>query len=204
MKKYITFTRVSTNKQDNSLESQISTIQRYVDGIGGIIINNFTETISGAKTSHQLELALKNCKKEKATLIVSKLDRLSRRVSFIAGLIEKKIDFVVAEMPSADTFQLHIYSSLAERERQLISERTKAGLKVVKAKGIKLGSPLAQQTKQEAKDFAMKLEPIVNKYRKQGITSLRALVKKLNIEKIPTRLNKKWHYESLRKTLSYL
>ena len=89
----------------------------------------------------QLPAALGACKKHKAWLIIAKLDRLSRNVHFISGLEERKVDFVACDMPSANGFMINIYAAVAQEERRMISERTRAGLAAAKARGVRLGGP---------------------------------------------------------------
>jgi DNA invertase Pin-like site-specific DNA recombinase len=101
-----------------------------------------SEVESGKKADRpQLAEALAACKRHRAKLVIAKLDRLSRNVHFISGLMERKVDFVACDMPNADPFMLHIYASVAEQERRMISARTKAGLAAARARGVKLGNP---------------------------------------------------------------
>ncbi|MEW9796645.1 recombinase family protein [Alteromonas sp. CYL-A6] len=146
MERYIAYYRVSTKDQGKSglgLNAQKRDISIFaLNAIPSAeIIESYTEIESGTKNSRQaLTDAISACKKKDATLLVSKLDRLSRKVSFIAGLMEdKELKFKVASMPNADKFQLHIYAALAEQERDFISLRTKAALAEKKAQGAKLG-----------------------------------------------------------------
>lgn len=147
MATYITYYRVSTNKQEVSgagLGAQEVDIKTYLESYAkdSEVIASYTDVISGTKDSRpQFDLAVEEARETGATLLVSKLDRLSRRVSFIASLMEdKKLNFKVASMPYASKFELHIYAALAEQERDFISARTKAALAVKKAQGVKLGS----------------------------------------------------------------
>jgi DNA invertase Pin-like site-specific DNA recombinase len=146
MVKYVIYRRVSTQEQGKSglgLEAQDRDIKVFLESFSEEheVVAEITEVSSGAKDNRpELSKALKLCRKEKATLLVSKLDRLSRKMSFIAYLLEDKtVNFKVASMPYADTFQLHIYAALAEQERTFISMRTKAALREAKARGKKLG-----------------------------------------------------------------
>lgn len=147
MKQYVIYTRVSTEEQGRSglgLEAQERDIGIYLETFSEVpweIIGRFQDVLSGASDERpQLAEALKLVRATGAELLVSKLDRLSRDVAFIATLIkDKKVRLRVAQMPNADPFQLHLYAALAEQERRFISERTKAALKAAKERGVRLG-----------------------------------------------------------------
>jgi len=147
MKQYVVYKRVSTANQGRSglgLEAQQRDIELFLTNYSDIpfeIIGEFIDVQSGKDDDRpELTKAIALAKKTGAELLVSKLDRLSRRVSFIATLMEeKKLSLRVASMPTAERFQLHIYAALAEQERNFISLRTKTALASAKAKGRKLG-----------------------------------------------------------------
>jgi DNA invertase Pin-like site-specific DNA recombinase len=147
MIEYVIYRRVSTQDQGRSglgLEAQTRDIGLFLTTYSDVpyeVLGEFTDIESGKNDDRpQLAAAIALAKKSRATLLVAKLDRLSRRVSFIAGLMEDKgLTFKVASMPYADSFQLHIYAALAEQERAFISLRTKAALQAAKARGVKLG-----------------------------------------------------------------
>lgn len=143
---YLRLSRDSKNGRNYGLEAQrrdldIFLTQMCPDACGCEEIASYEEIQSGADDDRpELQKAIEHCKRTGATLLVAKIDRLSRRVSFIATLLEiKGLEFKVACMPNADKFQLHIYAALAEQEREFISQRTKAGLERAKARGVKLG-----------------------------------------------------------------
>ncbi len=146
MKQFVVYTRVSTRRQGDSglgLAAQKRDIDLYLQTYAEIpweIIGEFQDIESGANGERpELWEAIKLAEKTGAVLLVSKLDRVSRKVSFIANLMDrKKLNFTVASMPSADKFQLHIYAALAEQEREFISLRTKQALAPMKGTG-KLG-----------------------------------------------------------------
>ena len=147
MRRYVTYRRVSSQEQGKSglgLEAQARDIQLFLDNYAEtpyVVVGDFVETHTGSNNDRpQLNAAIALARKEGAVLVVAKLDRLSRRVSFLAALMEEKgLTFKVAQMPYADAFQLHIYAALAEQEREFISARTKAGLKAARDRGVKLG-----------------------------------------------------------------
>lgn len=141
-KKYVAYYRVSTQQQGVSglgLESQERDVIAYTKGE---LIAVYTDIESG-KGSNRQELlnALDHCKREDATLVVAKLDRLSRNLHFITYLMESKVKFVCCDMPEANEFTIHIFAALAEQERKMISQRTKNALKEAKNNGKQLGNP---------------------------------------------------------------
>ena len=182
--KFVTYFRVSTKRQEKSglgLEAQKRDIQIYLDSYAQVpfeVIGSYTDVASGSDNEKgALDLAIAQAKAEKAILLVSKLDRLSRKVSFISKLLEdKNLQFRVAQMPNADKFQLHIYSALAEQEREFISKRTKAALAEAKARGVVLGglrdktAERNKRRKQLSLERAEKLRGIVEPMKAAGCT----------------------------------
>ncbi|MEQ3236189.1 recombinase family protein [Bacteroides cellulosilyticus] len=147
MKKYIAYYRVSTSKQCLGLDAQRTSVHNYLSSNGGELINEFSEKESG-KDDNRVTLveAIKQCKKNNATLIIAKLDRLSRNVSFVFALKDANIDFLACDLPTFNTLTLAIFIGLAQQEREMISQRTKLALNELKLKGVKLGRPNAQFT----------------------------------------------------------
>lgn len=202
---YVFYARVSTNRQSNGLEAQQNIANAFINSYGGTIIDTFIDKQSGAKNDRSgLKQALAMCKKQGATLLVAKLDRVSRRVSFIATLMESNIPLKVAELPNADPFQLHIFAALAEVERKQISTRVKQALAVVKSKGVKLGSPLNEERAKQAHQFALTIVPYLEGFKQSGITSWNAMANKLNEMGITTQTGGKWYMASLKKVASYV
>ncbi|UPH89321.1 recombinase family protein [Synechococcus sp. NB0720_010] len=193
MRRYVLYRRVSSQEQGKSglgLEAQERDIQLFLDNYADtpyLVVGDFVETHTGSDNDRpQLQAAIALAKKEDAVLVVSKLDRLSRRVSFLAALMEEKgLTFKVAQMPYADAFQLHIYAALAEQEKCFIASRTKAALQAAKARGVRLGAPtycvkaLAAAKKQKALEDAKKVEGVIVPLRKSG-ASLRTICGVLN------------------------
>jgi DNA invertase Pin-like site-specific DNA recombinase len=142
--KIVIYRRVSTKGQGDSglgLEAQERDIALFLESHAGEheVIGEFFDIESGANNNREgLAQAVALCQAKGAALLVAKLDRLSRRVSYIAAMMEA-IEVRVACMPNADNFQLHIYAALAQQERDFISQRTKAALREAKARGVKLG-----------------------------------------------------------------
>lgn len=147
MIKFVAYYRVSTDKQGKSglgLEAQQEAVSTHLAHCGGEIIEHFTEIESGKKNDRpELERALRKCRLTGATLVIARLDRLSRNASFLMSLMDSKAKFVYADMPEANNFTVQIMAVMAEYESKLISERTKAALQAAKARGgVKLaGQP---------------------------------------------------------------
>jgi DNA invertase Pin-like site-specific DNA recombinase len=159
----------------------------------------------------QLAAALKEARRQKCAVAVAKLDRLSRDVHFISGLMAHKVPFIVAELGAGvDPFMLHIYAALAEKERALISERTKAALKAAKARGTRLGNPrLAEaaalgvaSSKAGADQFAANILPIIREIQAGGAKSANAIASALNKRGIPTARGREWTHVQVAAVLS--
>jgi DNA invertase Pin-like site-specific DNA recombinase len=142
---YVAYYRVSTVQQGRSglgLESQQKTVEQFIAGRDAEVLDTFTEIESGKKSDRPLlDKALRRCRLSGATLVIAKLDRLSRDFEFIAKIQNSKIEFVCCDMPEANTLTIGMMATLAQYERELISERTKAGLAAAKARGQTLGNP---------------------------------------------------------------
>jgi len=137
MTKYISYYRVSTQKQGKSglgIDAQKTAVSNFI-GKNAILINEFEEVESGKNDERpQLYKAIEQCKKENAILLIAKLDRLSRNVSFIYTLKDSKVDFRCCDMPDANSLTIGIMAVLAQDERERISQRTKSALAELKTK----------------------------------------------------------------------
>lgn len=215
MKQYVIYKRVSTKEQGRSglgLEAQERDIQIFLQNFSEEpweIIGQFQDVQSGGDNGRpQLRDALEIVKKTGAELLVAKLDRLSRKVSFIASLMDdKRVRLRVAQMPTADNFQLHIYAALAEQEREFISRRTKEALKVAKARGVKLGG-LRDKTmrrnvavKAKADQEAANVMQIVGPMREAGST-LVSIANALDSMRIPTSRGGRWTAKQVSRVLA--
>src|SRR5215204_981850 len=202
MRPAIAYIRVSTKRQGRSglgIEAQREAVSRFVEAEGFKIVSEFTEIETGKgadamELRPQLAAAMENARRINAPVIVAKLDRLSRDVHFISGLMKHRVRFIVTELGSeADPFMLHLYAALAEKERALISERTKAALAAAKARGQRLGNPsgaahlrgygnahAVKAVKAGAEARAGRLHMLIQELRLEGITSANALAKALN------------------------
>ena len=215
MSKYVAYYRVSTQKQGQSglgLEAQRTSVSSFLERGEHELVAEFTEVETGKGANAldrrlQLKLALECCRKAGATLLIAKLDRLARNVHFITGLIETGCDFVAVDMPQANKVMLQIHAVMSEYERDQISARTKAALKIAKANGTKLGvagkSNLAMrltERKIAADEFAQRIASVLNGYVNQGF-SQRNMVHLLNQTGIKTPQGKEWSLIQLQRTL---
>ncbi|TIM38366.1 recombinase family protein [Mesorhizobium sp.] len=208
MKPAISYMRVSTDKQGKSglgLEAQRQAIARFAQVQDFELIAEFqdVETGKGADALSkrpQLAAALAEAKRNGCPVIVAKLCRLSRDVAFISGLMAKRVPFIVAELgPDVDSFMLHIYAAVAEKERSMIAQRTKDALAAAKARGVKLGNPniakaqkaAAQRRMAIADGFAANALPIIREIQATG-ASMRKTAAALNARGIPTARGGTW------------
>ena len=214
--KFISYIRVSTQKQGQSglgLEAQKKTVLNYLNGGSWELIQEFTEIETGKGSDAldrrpQLKAAIDACKKQGATLVIAKLDRLARNVHFVSGLIETGVDFVCADMPQANKVMLQMYSVMAEWERDQISARTKAALQAAKARGVVLGKagaanlkPNIEARQKAAGDFAGKLKGIIEGMKAQGLTQ-RAICAELNTLGIKTAKGGNWGLVQLQRVMA--
>lgn len=185
MTRYVAYFRVSTQKQGRSglgLAAQQSVIERFLTDQDELVAE-FIEVQSG-KDDNRAELwkAIAHAKRSDAKILIAKLDRFSRKVSFIAGIMEQGIGLVIAEMPNATDFQLHIFAALAQEERRLISERTRNALAEAKRRGAELGKNgkvLAVENRKAAMDRAEALRAIISPLL-EADTSLSQIARTLN------------------------
>lgn len=217
MRQFVIYRRVSTKDQGIDglgMEAQDRDISLFLSTYAEVpfeVLAEFTEVQSGIDAGRpQLAEALALCRKTGAELLVSKLDRLSRKVSFIATLMDDpKVKLRVASMPHADKFQLHIYAALAEQEREFISLRTKAALAAAKAKGKTLGGLRDKTMKRNAvvranaAARADKLAGIVLPLRESGAT-LQGIADELNRAGIPTARGGSWQAKQVQRVLERL
>ncbi|MBB6507251.1 DNA invertase Pin-like site-specific DNA recombinase [Rhizobium soli] len=215
MKSYIVYTRVSTEDQGRSglgLEAQQRDIRIFLTQFSDVpyeVIAEFQDVLSGADDGRpELTKALTLARKTGADLLVAKLDRLSRRVAFIATIMDdKRVNLRVASMPHADKFQLHIYAALAEQERDFISARTKAALQAAKARGVKLGGMRDAMMKRNvavkanADRFAHSVAPIILSMRENNET-LQGIADALNASGKPTPRGGQWTATAVKRVIA--
>lgn len=205
--KLVSYIRVSTQRQGDSglgLDAQRSCVQQYADSTSSTIVAEYVEVESGKRTNRaQLAAAIGFCRKNDATLVIAKLDRLARNVHFVSGLLESGVRFHAADMPNADKFMLHVYAAMAEEEGRRISERTKAALAAARARGVILGSTgqaLADRHKASADAFARSMSSLLQSYRDAGL-SVRKIVDRLNTDSVPSVSGGKWHPTTVQRLL---
>ena len=217
MKQFVTYRRVSTEDQGRSglgQDAQALDIRLFLETFAEEpheVIGEFVEVQSGKDDARpELMKALEMVRRTGAELLVAKLDRLSRRVSFIASLMEDpKVRLRVAAMPRADKFQLHIYAAIAEQERDFISARTKAALAAAKAKGKKLGGlrpstwKLNETRRAGARDRAQRIAGVVEPMRARGST-LREIAEGLDKAGVPTARGGRWTAMQVKRVLDRL
>ncbi len=199
---YVAYYRVSTEKQGKSglgLAAQKSKIEAFLSGYDRVL-QEFVDVQSGRKDDRtELNKALAFAKVKKATLLIARLDRFSRRVSFIARIMDEGISLCCAEMPNASEFQLHIFAALAQEERRLISERTKAALAEAKKRGRKLGTngaKLALVNKQQADSFAGSVKAAVHAIGLEKPYS--EIARRLNEQGVRTRTGRFFHAQTVK------
>lgn len=215
LKPIVAYYRVSTDKQGRSglgLEAQQKTVQDYAAIYGRNIVATFTEIESGANADReQLARALDEAKRIKGTLVIAKLDRLARDVHFVSGLMKSGVDFVAADMPSADKTMIQIFAVMGEWERDRISERTRAALAAAKARGVKLGNPAWAETIDKARTvkhdraraWAENILPTIRSIQVQGQPrpSLREIAAELNRRGIRTARGGKWYAATVQRVI---
>lgn len=213
MKSFILYRRVSTVRQGQSglgLESQEETVRRYVTGQNGTVVGEFVEVESGKNNDRpQLTLALNECRRQKATLVVAKLDRLSRNAEFLLRLQNGNVDFVCCDCPNVDRFTVGILALVAQRERELISERTKSALQTAKVRGVRLGTRnpdrqvrlMMEGYKRDRQTFLNRVRPIIDELKASGVKTLTELALCLTRRGIPTRTGKTVWFGSTVKTV---
>ena len=207
--KFVAYLRVSTAKQGASglgIEAQGRAVREFVARTGGSLLGEFVEVESGRNQNRpQLAAALSECRLKGATLLVAKLDRLSRNAHFLLGLKEAEVEFVCCDMPSANRLTVGIMAMVAEEEARMISARTRQALAAARARGTRLGTPnltaatsalgtkaSARVRKSSAKRRAQDLAPIIERLREKGVSSLRQIAAALNDQGIPAARGGAW------------
>lgn len=222
MQHAVAYYRVSTARQGRSglgIEAQRAAVARFAEAEGYTLIAEFTEVETGKGADAldrrpQLAAALAAGKTGKCPVIVAKLDRLSRDVAFIAGLMAQRYRSSSPNSGQTPTpFMLHLYAALAEKERRLISERTRSALAARKAQGARLGnfSNAAEAAargrevqKTEAAAFASNVLPIIEALRTSGVRDLRGLAAALNNRGVRTARGGRWHVSNVKNLLDRL
>jgi DNA invertase Pin-like site-specific DNA recombinase len=203
MKPLVAYIRVSTARQGKSglgIEAQRERIERFAAEEGFEIVAEYVEEETGK--GHDaldrrpvLAAALADAKRRRCEIAVAKLDRLSRDVAFIAGLMARRVPFIVAEFGAdTDPFMLHVYAAVAEKERAMIAARTRDALAAARDRGVKLGNPKLEEarekaaaaTRDAADRFALNVLPVIREIESTGVTSRRGIARVLNSRGVPT------------------
>jgi DNA invertase Pin-like site-specific DNA recombinase len=218
-RRLIRYIRVSTATQGKSglgIEAQREALIRFEQAEGFECVREFVEIETGKGADAmdrrpQLAAALNEARRLRCPVAVAKLDRLSRDVHFISGLMAHRVPFVVAELgPDVDPFILHLFAALAEKERALISARTKAALAAAKARGVTLGGPrltaarksAVASIKAAADHHAANVLPVIREIQKSGARSLHQIADALNARGIATARGGAWHAKSVSNVLA--
>lgn len=209
--RFVAYYRVSTQKQGKSglgLEAQQAAVASYVAGKGtdAKLLAAYTEVESGKRNDRPALLkAMEHARLTNSRLVIAKLDRLSRNAAFLLGLQDSGVKFVAADLPEANEMVVGMMAVIAQAERKMISDRTKAALQAARARGTKLGNPNGAKAlhgfgngaaidavKTKADDRAKGLKDIVANLQEQGFTSANAIASELNRMEIATARGGKW------------
>src|SRR5262245_22343037 len=213
------YVRVSTSRQGRSglgMEAQREALARFAKSEGFELVRVFVEVETGKGSDAlarrpQLAAALAEARRRRCAVAVAKLDRLSRDVHFISGLMAERVPFLVAELGSdVDPFILHLFAALAEKERTMISARTREALARAKARGVKLGGPKLRQARKlaaaaiqaSADGHAASVLPIIRQVQKAGARTLREIAEALNARGVSTARGGRWHATSVSNVLA--
>jgi DNA invertase Pin-like site-specific DNA recombinase len=220
--KFVSYLRVSTDRQGKSglgLDAQRKAVEDYLNGGRWELLAEFVEIETGKRDDRpKLREALHTAKVTGATLVIAKLDRLSRNLAFIAALQDSGARFVAADMPEANETMIQFMAVIAQHERKAISTRTKAALAAAKVRGTKLGNPNlaalqaagagkpgwtagADANRDGADRFAQDIRPVIEAIQADGITSLRGISAELNARGILTARGGQWDATRVRRLL---
>lgn len=220
----VAYYRVSTAKQGldgYGIAAQRTAVEAYARSAGGCLLASYTEQESGTRNDRpQLQAALVHARQAGAQLVIAKLDRLSRNAAFLLNLRDAGVDFVACDLPGASRLTVGLMAVIAEHERDMISERTKAGMAEAKRRGARIGNPQgiaaliphrargvatsAQLNKLRAQHRANELQPVVQALRAQGVNSLSGIARALNSQGRLTAKGNHWQATSVRRVLRLL
>ena len=212
--KFVAYYRVSTQRQGESglgLEAQRAAVQTYLNGGSWSLLGEHIEVQTGKNNDRvELQRALDMCRRNKAKLIIAKLDRLSRNLAFIATLMDAGVEFIAVDNPHASRLTLHILAAVAEHERVMISERTKVALQAAKARGTVLGNPSLGEARKRghaaqramAEQFAANVLPVIRELQAAGVTSRNAIAGELNRRGVKTARGGAWTHVTVGNVLA--
>ena len=216
--KFIAYHRVSTAKQEASglgLDAQREAVNRFLNGGEWESVGEYVETETGKGADAlakrpKLRAALEACRRQGATLVIAKLDRLARNVHFVSGLMESKVRFVACDMPDANELTIHVMAAFAEHEAKRIGQRTKDALAAAKARGVVLGragpanlKPNVEERQRAAREFAERLRPLFEGMKTRGL-SQRAMVAELNAMNLPAPKGGAWRLIQVQRVIATL
>lgn len=220
-RRFIAYERVSTARQGKSglgLEAQRKAIEGFAASRNAEVVARFTEVESGCREDRpELSKALGFARLTGATLVIAKLDRLSRNAAFLLTLRDSGVKFLACDMPEANDLTVGIMALVAQQEREAISRRTKEALAAAKERGVKLGNPngaaalrragkggapLRAAVSANADAFADILAPVIAELREQGVTTLRQIADELNVRNVQTRRGGRWHVSTVKNLLA--
>ena len=204
--RYVAYYRVSTAAQGRSglgLEGQQAAVAGYLATQYHELVGTFTEIESGRNSDRpQLIAALALARRQKATVVIAKLDRLARSVAFISAIMESGVEFIAADMPAANRLTIQIMAVIAENEARMISDRTKAALAAAKARGVVLGNranlikvqPMAREViVKNADKHASDILPVLKQIVASGVKSVHVVAEQLNQRGVKTARGGQWH-----------
>jgi DNA invertase Pin-like site-specific DNA recombinase len=219
-RRYVTYYRVSTERQGRSglgLEAQKAAVAEFLRTTDGTVHTEFVEVQSGKDNDRpKLAEALKVCKLSRSTLLIAKLDRLSRNAAFLLTLQNAGVRFVACDMPDMNETVVGIMAVIAQSERKAISSRTKAALAAAKARGVRLGNPSLQPGSKAtahvasmaaamaAKIRAEELRDVLNDARSKGCTTLQSAADHMNGLAFPTPRGGRWAPASVARLVAQL
>ncbi len=211
--RFVAYYRVSTQEQGRSglgLDAQKQAVEVYLRGCAGQLVGEYTDVESGKRDDRpELHRAIGHAKRTRATLVIAKLDRLSRKVSFVSSLMDSGIRFVAADNPSANELTIHILAAVAQAERKAIGERTRAALAAAKSRGTRLGNPRLDLARplalsaiaSRARSFADDTLPTILHLQRSGCTTLQALADALNARAVRSARGGTWTPTAVRRVL---
>ena len=193
------------------MEAQKKSVWDYLNGGNWKLIGEFAEVETGKRSDRQeLLKAIALCRKQDATLLIAKLDRLARNAAFLLNLRDSGVDFIAVDMPHADKFTVGIMALVAEKERDMISQRTKDGLAAAKRRGIKLGNPrpakavkrAVKANAKRAEAYAQRLAPVIQEIQAAHVTTLGGIAQCLNARGFKTPNGKAFAPQSVKNVLA--
>ena len=211
----IAYFRVSTAEQGRSglgLDAQKQAVNAYVGGVGLDLVGEYQDVESGKRDDRpELQRAIAHAKRCKGILVIAKLDRLSRKVSFVSNLMEAGVQFVAVDNPSANELTIHILAAVAQAECKAIGERTRAALAAARARGTPLGNPnigvarplALKAIRERSTGFASNTVPLIRDLRAAGCISLQSIANALNTRGVKTARSGAWTATAVRRVLMH-